>query len=524
MKTRNPSENYQNFRRIVRVAGLIFLIVCCIVSFVSGYKVFDVSIRDEILHNILFKTGINLFGLIIAIVLYYSCLKVSYKDENNNSVTSFLLMIFYNGMLFVTGSIFTSAEGHSNLSGLILGSAICYNIFEVGLCYCFWSYVCKRLDIYSKAAMVADKILKVLLIPAILVILVNLFVPFMAYIDGNGMFVTTQYFFICDLYLLVVMVTSAAFVWFSSRAPLRHKIAATTFIVVPTAYYFVTAAITGYASPDAAILIALLIMFNIIFIEQFDALSKKKTELTTATKIQAAMILSNFPYFTEYPQFDLYASMTPAREVGGDFYDFFLTDEDHLCLLIADVSDKGVPAALFMASSKSIISACANESSSPAEILKKANDEIVRDNTQMMFVTVWLGILEISTGKLRCANAGHECPIYKSSEGFRLYKDKHFLALGIKADNVYHEYEIDMQKGDMVFLYTDGVEDAKNYENERYTAERLIEDLNKETILNSKQTIDVVKKSIDAFTMGNEQFDDTTMLCLQYNGCKRSDP
>lgn len=368
--------------------------------------------------------------------------------------------------------------------------------------------------------MVADKILKVLLIPAILVILVNLFVPFLAYVDGNGMFVTTQYFFICDLYLLIVMVTSAAFVWFSSRAPLRHKIAATTFIVVPTAYYFVTAAITGYASPDAAILIALLIMFNIIFIEQFDALSKKKTELTTATKIQAAMILSNFPYFTEYPQFDLYASMTPAREVGGDFYDFFLKDEDHLCFLIADVSDKGVPAALFMASSKSIISTCANESSSPAEILKKANDEIVRDNTQRMFVTVWLGILEISTGKLRCANAGHECPIYKSSEGFRLYKDKHFLALGIKADNVYHEYEIDMQKGDMVFLYTDGVEDAKNYENERYTAERLIEDLNKETILNSKQTIDVVKKSIDAFTMGNEQFDDTTMLCLQYNGCE----
>lgn len=94
------------------------------------------------------------------------------------------------------------------------------------------------------------------------------------------------------------------FVWFSSRAPLRHKIAATTFIAVPTAYYFVTAAITGYASPDAAILIALLIMFNIIFIEQFDALSKKKTELTTATKIQAAMILSNFPYFTEYPHWN----------------------------------------------------------------------------------------------------------------------------------------------------------------------------------------------------------------------------
>ena len=136
-------------------------------------------------------------------------------------------------------------------------------------------------------------------------------------------------------------------------------------------------------------------------------------ELELATKIQADMLPNIFPAFPERPEFDIYASMTPAKEVGGDFYDFFLIDDDHLGLVMADVSGKGVPAALFMMMSKILVNNFAMMGGSPAKVLEQTNAQICQNNDEEMFVTVWFGILEISTGKVTAANAGHEYPILK---------------------------------------------------------------------------------------------------------------
>ncbi len=243
------------------------------------------------------------------------------------------------------------------------------------------------------------------------------------------------------------------------------------------------------------------------------------TELSLATRIQAAFVPHLFPPFPDRPEFSLYASMDPAKEVGGDFYDFFLIDEDHLGLVMADVSGKGVPAALFMMASKIILQSCAMLGHGPAAILTKTNEAICSNNQEQMFITVWLGILEISTGKLTAANAGHEYPVVRKAEGgFELFKDRHGLVIGAMSGVRYREYEIQMSPGDKIFVYTDGVPEANNARNELFGTERMIAALNQDPGAAPEDILKNVRRAVDGFVEEAEQFDDLTMLCLEYKG------
>ena len=243
------------------------------------------------------------------------------------------------------------------------------------------------------------------------------------------------------------------------------------------------------------------------------------TELRMASAIQAAMLPHIFPPFPERREFDLYASMDPAKEVGGDFYDFFLIDSDHLCLVMADVSGKGVPAALFMMISKVILQSCAMLGRSAGEILTKTNEAICSNNQTQMFVTVWLGILEISTGKITCANAGHEYPAIKRADGdYALYKDRHGFVIGGMAGMKYKEYELQLNPGDKLFVYTDGVPEATNARKELFGTDRMLAALNAMRSAAPTDTLKGVRRAVDAFVQDAEQFDDLTMLCLEYKG------
>ena len=273
-----------------------------------------------------------------------------------------------------------------------------------------------------------------------------------------------------------------------------------------------------------------------VLAEAFDDLSKKtkryiqditritrekervSTELHMANRIQNSMIPNVFPPFPGRREFDIYASMEPAREVGGDFYDFFLIDEDHLCLVMADVSGKGVPAALFMMISKVILQSCAMLGQSAAEILVKTNDAICSSNQVEMFVTVWTGILEISTGRITAANAGHEYPAVMHNGEFTLLKDKHGLVIGGMDGVQYTEYEIDMKPGDKLFLYTDGIPEATDKDEKMFGTQRMLDALNKDPGADPRQILENVREDVDDFVMGAEQFDDMTMLCLEYKG------
>ena len=242
------------------------------------------------------------------------------------------------------------------------------------------------------------------------------------------------------------------------------------------------------------------------------------TELQTATNIQQSMLPHDFPPFPDRKEFDIYATMTPAREVGGDFYDFFMVDEDHLCLVIADVSGKGIPAALFMMSSKIIIQSFARLGQSAAEILRRTNEAICSNNKMSMFVTVWLGILEISTGRITAANAGHEYPALMRGGEFSLFKDKHGFVVGGMEGLRYKEYEIQLKPGDKLFLYTDGVPEAADRDKNMFGTERMISALNARQSISPRETLEVMRAAVDGFVQESEQFDDLTMLCIEYKG------
>ena len=243
------------------------------------------------------------------------------------------------------------------------------------------------------------------------------------------------------------------------------------------------------------------------------------SELAVATNIQASMLPMDFDKFSARDGFMIYATMTPAKEVGGDFYDFFLIDDDHLCMVMADVSGKGVPAALFMMASKIILANNAMQGKSPAKILEDANAAICANNKEEMFVTVWLGILEISTGKITAANAGHEYPAIRYADGrFELYKDKHGFVIGGMDGVKYKEYELQLSPGAQLFVYTDGVAEATNAENELFGTGRMIEALNINPGVKPKEVLSNVRSAVDGFVKEVEQFDDLTMLCMEYIG------
>ena len=244
---------------------------------------------------------------------------------------------------------------------------------------------------------------------------------------------------------------------------------------------------------------------------------RMEEELKFAAQIQDAALPRNFNLPTD--RIELYALMTPAKHVGGDFYDFFFVGADQLALVIADVSGKGVPAALFMMRAKTAIKNYAGSGQGPAELLENVNNVLCEGNDAEMFVTVWVGILDLKTGLMRCANAGHEYPVIMHAGGdYELLKDKHGIILAEIENAKMKEYEIQLGSGDRVFVYTDGVPEAVNEKLEQYGTERMTAKLSRLKNLPQEQILNEMLRDIRNFAGTAEQFDDITMLGLTYFG------
>ena len=242
-------------------------------------------------------------------------------------------------------------------------------------------------------------------------------------------------------------------------------------------------------------------------------------ELQVATQIQVDILPRVFPCFPERDEFKMFASMTPAKEVGGDFYDFFLIDDSHLALVMADVSGKGVPAALFMVIAKTLIKNRAQLGGTPSEVLSFVNDQLCDGNEAELFVTVWLAILDINTGKGMAANAGHEHPALKRvGQPWELIKYRHSPAVATMEGMKFKEHEFELHKGDRLFVYTDGATEATNSQNELFGEERLVNALNREDVTDPNKIIANVREDIDAFVAEAPQFDDLTMLSFVFYG------
>ena len=256
-----------------------------------------------------------------------------------------------------------------------------------------------------------------------------------------------------------------------------------------------------------------------IYIDNLTRVTAEKerigAELSIAAHIQSSMLPGKFPPFPERQEFDIYASMLPAKEVGGDFYDFFLIDENRLAVVIADVSGKGVPAALFMVITKTLIKNNAQAGKSPKQVFETVNDMLCKNNDESMFVTAFMGYYQIDTGRFVYVNAGHNPPLIRKGGGnYELLKTKPSLMLAFFEDAAYKEEEIALCPGDIIYLYTDGVTEAMNPAQDMFGEQRLAWTLDSTEKMPPEEILRLVKSEVDSFADGEEQSDDITMLAL----------
>ena len=257
------------------------------------------------------------------------------------------------------------------------------------------------------------------------------------------------------------------------------------------------------------------------YIEDLSRITAEKqrigAELDIATRIQASMLPTIFPAFPERDEFDVYATMNPAKEVGGDFYDFFMIDEDNLAIVVADVSGKGVPAALFMVIGKTLIKDHTEPEKDLGEVFSEINNLLCESNSEELFITAFEAVLNLKTGELRYVNAGHEMPfIYKKNGEFKPYKIKAAFVLAGMEGIKYKAGSMFLEPGDKIFQYTDGVTEATDSDSKLFGMERLEVSLNKVKDGTPMEILNSVKKDIDDFVNVAPQFDDITMLCLEY--------
>jgi sigma-B regulation protein RsbU (phosphoserine phosphatase) len=244
-----------------------------------------------------------------------------------------------------------------------------------------------------------------------------------------------------------------------------------------------------------------------------------ESELQIARDIQMGILPKDFPPFPHRHEFEIYATLEPAKEVGGDLYDFFFVDDDHLCFAVGDVSGKGVPAALFMAVSKTLVKMEASKGLPAAEILSRVNRQLSQDNPSLMFLTLFLGILNVRTGEFEYSSGGHDPPYVLSAGGeIQPLELTDGVMLGVTEDLNYQSKKNQLQKGETIFLYTDGVTEAKNPDDQLFSDARLQQML---TRLQEKGTTDIIqsiRSEIEIFSEGTPQYDDITMLALKFYG------
>ena len=244
-----------------------------------------------------------------------------------------------------------------------------------------------------------------------------------------------------------------------------------------------------------------------------------RRELEVAAEIQMSMLPRTFPPYPERGEFAIFASLLPAREVGGDFYDFSLMDDDRLTFGVGDVSGKGTPAALFMAKTATLLKSLARDDLSPARIMARLNDELSDRNESCMFVTLFFGVLDLKTGELVYANAGHNPPVLKRSDGrVESVAGRHGPLLGAWAGMAYAEDALQLSAGDLMVLYTDGVTEATDSEGRFFSEERLVDLLGSRRFASAEDAVHAIRASVEEFELGTLQTDDVAVLAVRLEG------
>ena len=492
------------------VLGLFYTIAVGIFLIVWSDYNFEVAR----IQSYLFDFGVDTIGALFCVALFYGCLR-----QKGEGTLIFRLLILMVSTSFLINELMLFVSGLSELRILHLTLCVISSFLDLALIVdLYYYYIKKLLSIEGKIAKITDIIVPILASLGALIILINIIYPLTFAVDEQGVFTYTSLAWLMDIAPDIVFIIGIVHI-IICHAPWNQKIPALLFVVFPGIGYYLVGGEHGAAAQYGFVLMSLIVMYCVIFNDNNKKMTATETELNMGTEIQANTLPSVFPPFPDRHEFDIYASMTPAKEVGGDFYDFFMIDDDHLAMVIADVSGKGVPAALFMMSSKILINDHALIGGKPSEILERVNRAVYASNKAHMFVTVWLGILEISTGKLVTSSAGHEYPIINVNGKYEIFKDKHGLAIGAMPNSKYKDMEITLKSGDQIFVYTDGVAEATNANKQLFGTDRTVEALNNlPQDISQQEVLEGVKKAVDGFVKDAPQFDDLTMLGIRYIG------
>lgn len=491
-----------------------FWLICLLVVF--SFVLLWLFGKGDMPSNWAFSVGVESFSIMVSAIIYYCYMQDPDNSEDHTALFAELLVADTVGLFL--DEVAWLVQGKPGLAAVnIIANALLYldNCFIVIM---FWRYGAYILQLPKKTAHTVNRILSCLSILIEAVLVANIFVPLLFSVDAQGVYRRGTLFPLALLPVLVVLPPlTQGFMRFNGPEKIKHV--ARLFFMLPLIGVALTCAQFGISMQYSAVLLSILLALGVIVAYRGKSMIATRTELDMAAQIQESMLPGAFPAFPDRPEFDLFASMDPAREVGGDFYDFFLIDDDHLALLIADVSDKGVPAALTMMSAKMLIHYRACQGGALSQVLEDVNNELCQKNESGMFVTVWMGILDTQDGALTCVNAGHENPFVKRFNGaFRLFQDKHGLPLGVMQGMRYQEYTLQLNPGDSIFVYTDGVPEANNPDGELYGMQRLETALKGLKDPSPQYVLKAVRADVDAFVGAAKQFDDLTMLCMKYVG------
>ena len=471
---------------------------------------------DGMLPGWTFSIGADIFCLAISVMLCFSCLLN--RRNTNDQTKAFVTMLTTISFALFLDEMSWLVQGNAALRLVNLTVNVLFYMNGIVLINQFWRYIRKALKMDNHLMLVADRVLNVIYIPSLLLCAVNFFYPLYFSVNASGEYARGEKWFLSQIYLcmaLFIVILELSF----SKAPRKDRWVAGSFAAIPLVNQLLTGYTFGLSTQYAAMLVSVVLIYGVLFAEREKTISATETELGVATRIQADILPNDFPFMPERKEFDLYASMDPAKEVGGDFYDFFMVDDNRLALVIADVSGKGIPAALFMMSSKILIKNCVMTGKSPGEVLRIVNDQICENNREEMFVTVWLGILDLTNGQLVSANAGHEYPVLKTPDGdFEILKSKHSFVVGGMKGMKYRESEMTLAPGSKLFVYTDGVPEAEAEGEVRFGYERFLKALNAHKDEAPEGLLNAVSRSVADFVQEHPQFDDLTMLCIHYSG------
>ena len=460
----------------------------------------------------------DMFGMVMGYVLFVCCIIDVQKSGSDLKYLLYLLNVAYIGLF--TDAIAWLVDGVPSLIWAnVLDNTVYYLCAPFEAC-CFWLYTMNFLKISKGHIARFGKIIQIGLLISIVLRIVNIFTGFYFVVDSNGVYSRAKFYPISVSYSLFTMISALAVVVIQrKKLKLRHVVAFFIYAIAPITVGIISMGVYGLSISSGVVMLVVLIMYCVLNVHQGREKAVADRDLALASAIQENILPKSFPYLPERKEFDLYATMDPAREVGGDFYDFFMIDDDRLALVIADVSGKGIPAALFMMVSRTLIKNRIQIGDSPAAALASVNEQLCEGNKAELFVTVWLAVISLSTGKGVAANAGHEHPAIKRAGGeYELAMYRHSPAVAAMEGMRYKEHEFELHPGDSLFVYTDGVTEATNSSNKLFGTDRMIQALNEDPGATPKEALRHVHDSIQRFVGDAKQFDDITMLGITYNG------